>query len=168
MSYKHSLHLLLYVKCIPFLCVQTEGQPGRHHPIPVHRPGELCTLDPYRHRSEVIHITPVLAALDWFPVRFRIKYKVALTIFKALHGSAPRYIMDMLIPHCLIKNLRLLTYSLTGFYSCCFQWLPLEGVKSGRVRLVLEWVPMVSQNTSLDQVRETQSLLAQAVMTSDL
>uniref|UniRef100_A0A8C4Z2S9 Extended synaptotagmin-like protein 1b n=1 Tax=Gadus morhua TaxID=8049 RepID=A0A8C4Z2S9_GADMO len=48
--------------------------------------------------------------------------------------------------------------SLTGFYSCHSQWHPLEDVKSGRVRLVMEWVPMVSQNTSLDQVLQQRSL----------
>ncbi|KAG7278869.1 hypothetical protein CRUP_036383 [Coryphaenoides rupestris] len=41
---------------------------------------------------------------------------------------------------------------------CTDEWYTLEGVKSGRVRLILEWVPMVSQNTSLDKVLQLQSL----------
>lgn len=35
-----------------------------------------------------------------------------------------------------------------------FQWYTLNDVKSGRVRLILEWVPAVSHNDRLDQVSE--------------
>ncbi|KAF7654454.1 hypothetical protein LDENG_00069620 [Lucifuga dentata] len=38
------------------------------------------------------------------------------------------------------------------------QWYTLNDVKSGRVRLILEWVPTVSQTDSLDQVLQLQSL----------
>lgn len=38
------------------------------------------------------------------------------------------------------------------------QWYTLDDVKSGRVRLILEWVPAVSHNDTLDQVMELQSL----------
>ncbi|XP_068450456.1 extended synaptotagmin-1 isoform X2 [Clinocottus analis] len=38
------------------------------------------------------------------------------------------------------------------------QWYTLNAVKSGRVRLILEWVPAVSHNDPLDQVMHVQSL----------
>ncbi|XP_029286508.1 LOW QUALITY PROTEIN: extended synaptotagmin-1 [Cottoperca gobio] len=38
------------------------------------------------------------------------------------------------------------------------QWYTLNDVKSGRVRLILEWVPAVSHNDSLDQVMRVISL----------
>ncbi|XP_034724938.1 extended synaptotagmin-1 isoform X1 [Etheostoma cragini] len=38
------------------------------------------------------------------------------------------------------------------------QWYTLEDVKSGRVRLILEWVPAVSHNNTLDQVMQVQAL----------
>ncbi|XP_029357277.1 extended synaptotagmin-1 [Echeneis naucrates] len=38
------------------------------------------------------------------------------------------------------------------------KWYTLNDVKSGRVRLILEWVPTVSCNDPLDQVMELQSL----------
>ncbi|KAM9860032.1 extended synaptotagmin-1 [Aulostomus maculatus] len=38
------------------------------------------------------------------------------------------------------------------------QWYTLNDVKSGRVRLILEWVPAVSHNGALDQVMQRQSL----------
>uniref|UniRef100_G3N696 Extended synaptotagmin-like protein 1b n=1 Tax=Gasterosteus aculeatus aculeatus TaxID=481459 RepID=G3N696_GASAC len=39
-----------------------------------------------------------------------------------------------------------------------FQWYTLNDVKSGRVRLILEWVPAVSHHDTLDQVMQVQSL----------
>uniref|UniRef100_A0A8C7V251 Extended synaptotagmin-like protein 1b n=1 Tax=Oncorhynchus mykiss TaxID=8022 RepID=A0A8C7V251_ONCMY len=44
-----------------------------------------------------------------------------------------------------------------GFLSL-FQWYILNDVKSGRVHLVLEWVPTVSQPDRLDQVLQLQSI----------
>uniref|UniRef100_A0A8C8J099 Extended synaptotagmin-like protein 1b n=1 Tax=Oncorhynchus tshawytscha TaxID=74940 RepID=A0A8C8J099_ONCTS len=44
-----------------------------------------------------------------------------------------------------------------GFLSL-FQWYTLNDVKSGRLHLVLEWVPTVSQPDRLDQVLQLQSL----------
>ncbi|KAM9759327.1 uncharacterized protein esyt1b [Menidia menidia] len=38
------------------------------------------------------------------------------------------------------------------------QWFTLNEVKSGRVRLILEWVPTVSHTDTLDQVMQLQSL----------
>ncbi|XP_033482197.2 uncharacterized protein esyt1b [Epinephelus lanceolatus] len=38
------------------------------------------------------------------------------------------------------------------------QWYTLNDVKSGRVRLILEWVPAVSHNGTLDKVMQMQSL----------
>ena len=40
------------------------------------------------------HITQVLRELHWLPVRKRIDYKVALLVFKCLHGLAPSYLAD--------------------------------------------------------------------------
>jgi len=40
------------------------------------------------------HITPVLRDLHWLPVRQRIKYKLAMTVYKCLHGLAPTYLVD--------------------------------------------------------------------------
>ena len=40
------------------------------------------------------HITPVLRDLHWLPIRQRIKYKLAMTVYKCIHGSAPTYLAD--------------------------------------------------------------------------
>jgi len=40
------------------------------------------------------HITPALRDLHWLPVRQRIKYKLAMTVYKCLHGLAPTFLVD--------------------------------------------------------------------------
>ena len=40
------------------------------------------------------HITPILRDLHWLPVTQRIKYKILLLTYKALHGMAPSYMED--------------------------------------------------------------------------
>ena len=42
------------------------------------------------------HITPLLLKLHWLPIRFRINFKILLITFKAIHGLAPSYIMDLI------------------------------------------------------------------------
>ena len=41
-------------------------------------------------------VTPAFHQVHWLPVRYRIRYKVCLLVFKALHGMAPSYLTDML------------------------------------------------------------------------
>jgi hypothetical protein len=41
------------------------------------------------------HITPLLKNLHWLPVNARIQYKVALLVYKALHGLAPSYLESL-------------------------------------------------------------------------
>jgi len=38
------------------------------------------------------HITPVLRDFHWLLVRHRIDFKVAMTVFKCIHGLAPQYL----------------------------------------------------------------------------
>ena len=44
------------------------------------------------------HITPVLIALHWLPVKYRVELKIALLVYKALNNMAPIYISELLIP----------------------------------------------------------------------
>jgi hypothetical protein len=34
--------------------------------------------------------------LHWLPIKFRVDFKIALLIYKALNGMAPQYIADLL------------------------------------------------------------------------
>ena len=51
----------------------------------------LVTYTPLRE-----HISPVRMDLHWLPVKSRIVYKILLLTYKALHGSAPTYLRDLL------------------------------------------------------------------------
>ena len=52
------------------------------------------------------HITPILATLHWLPVSYRIDFTILLITFKALHGLAPNYIIDLLEPYNPVRTLR--------------------------------------------------------------
>ena len=52
------------------------------------------------------HITPVLRSLHWLDIKSRVKYKILLITYKALHGCAPCYIRDLLCTHTSSVNLR--------------------------------------------------------------
>ncbi len=45
------------------------------------------------------HITVIMIQLHWLPVAYRIRYKVLLITFKALHGMAPVSLSNMLCMH---------------------------------------------------------------------
>jgi len=60
-----------------------------------------CGCSPYRtllpawlrvHGNGII--TPVLRDLHWLPIRRRVDYKLALLVYKSLHGLAPPYLDD--------------------------------------------------------------------------
>ena len=43
------------------------------------------------------HITPLMYHLHWLAVNLRIRFKVLLFVFKAIHGIAPSYISDLIL-----------------------------------------------------------------------
>src|SRR4029434_10790019 len=52
------------------------------------------------------HISPVLAALHWLSVTFRIVFKVLLLIYKALNELRPSYIANSLVKYLPSRTLR--------------------------------------------------------------
>ncbi len=52
------------------------------------------------------NISPILASLHWLPVNSRIDFKVLLLTYKALHGQAPSYLEDLIVPYHPNKTLR--------------------------------------------------------------
>ena len=42
------------------------------------------------------HISPVLSALHWLPIKHRIHFKILLMTYKALNGLAPQYLSTIL------------------------------------------------------------------------
>ena len=43
------------------------------------------------------HITPVLRDLHWLPISCRIQYKLLMLVHKALHGTGPEYLWELLV-----------------------------------------------------------------------
>ena len=46
--------------------------------------------------SKSAHITPLLFDLHWLPICSRIQYKIALTCFHIISGTAPPYLSELL------------------------------------------------------------------------
>ena len=42
------------------------------------------------------HISPLLRDLHWLPVEFRINYKIIILTFKIIHGTAPKYLSELI------------------------------------------------------------------------
>ncbi len=57
------------------------------------------------------HISPVLAALHWLPVRVRADFKVLLLTYKILNGLAPVYLSDLVNTYVPVRPLRSLVTS---------------------------------------------------------
>lgn len=58
------------------------------------------------HTSSRTHITTVLQQLHWLPVKSRIDFKTLILTYKAVHGSAPDYICDLISTSSSSRNLR--------------------------------------------------------------
>jgi len=52
------------------------------------------------------HITPVLKALHWLPMSFRVQFKILTITYRALHHQAPSYIQDLFHIHSPGRSLR--------------------------------------------------------------
>ena len=60
------------------------------------------------------HITPVLRELHWLPVRKRIVYKLAVMVYKCLHGLAPPYLAADCVPVTSVASRRHLRSAVSG------------------------------------------------------
>ena len=57
--------------------------------------------------SKYSHISPALYQLHWLPVQHRVHSKILILTFKAIHGLAPKYIIELInIKPRSIYNLR--------------------------------------------------------------
>jgi hypothetical protein len=67
--------------------------------------------------SKFDHITPVLSDLHWLHVRQRIKFKVALLMYKCLHGLAPSYLAEFCKPVVSVQGRQHLRSAASGMLS---------------------------------------------------
>ena len=86
------------------------------------------------------HISPYLKRAHFLPIKYRIKFKLCLLVFKSMNGLVPSYISDMMDFHTpVLRNNRdalLLNIPAkkerTIYYQMCVSWnaLPLDIRKS--------------------------------------
>ena len=50
--------------------------------------------------------SPNLQELHWLPIKHRIDFKIAVTVFKSVHGLAPTYLSELLQPYNQARSLR--------------------------------------------------------------
>jgi len=60
------------------------------------------------------HITSILRELHWLPVRKRIVYKLAVMVYKCLHGLAPPYLAVGCVPVMSLPSRRHLRSAESG------------------------------------------------------
>ena len=58
------------------------------------------------NRSKYDSASECLKLLHWLPVKMRINYKLAVYVYKCLHGCAPSYIADLIKVHTSQRALR--------------------------------------------------------------
>ena len=59
------------------------------------------------HKPRYCHITPLLLALHWLPMKFRISHKIAVISFKTIHNMGPASLSNLInIQQCSRYNLR--------------------------------------------------------------
>ncbi len=102
------------------------------------------------------HITPVLASLHWLPVCSRIDFKFLLITFKALHGLAPDYISDLLIPYVPLRSLR---SSGSGLLSVPESRLITKGDRAFAIRAPRLWNDLPEEIRQSESVSSFKSLL---------
>lgn len=82
------------------------------------------------------HVTPYLNKAHFLPVKFRIKFKLCLLVYKALNRIAPDYMTEMLTEHTPTlrdgRDIKMLEFppnkEKTIYYQMCSDWnaLPLN------------------------------------------
>jgi len=74
--------------------LQCHSVPHHGRPIATSAVCRECCVCLVSRARRSDHITPVLRRLHWLPVKHHIQFKLALLVYKSLHGSVPRYLSD--------------------------------------------------------------------------
>ena len=96
------------------------------------------------------HITPVLQQLHWLPVSYRIQYKILVLAYKAVHGTAPSYLCDLVTVYRPGRTLR-------SSSDACLLEQPHTRLKSGGDRAFSKAAPVLWNRLPSD-VRDAETL----------
>ena len=56
--------------------------------------------------ASILIITPILKSFHWLPIEQRIKFKVLLSVFHCVQGSAPQYNLSLINVYNPVRSLR--------------------------------------------------------------
>ena len=99
------------------------------------------------HMTSADHITDALVSLHWLRVPQRIEYKIAVLTYKALHGSAPRY-LGPLVPVADLPGRRALRSAGTSRLSVASVRLSTVGSRAFPVAGPRIWNALPQDTTS--------------------
>ena len=68
------------------------------------------------------HITPILKSLHWLPIEQRIKFKILLSVFHCVQGSAPQYNLSLVNTYNPTRALRSADSGLLTVPACRKSW----------------------------------------------
>ena len=68
------------------------------------------------------HITPILKFLHWLPIEQRIKFKILLSVFHCVQGSAPQYNLSLIKLYNPVRSLRSANSGLLSVPVCNKSW----------------------------------------------
>ena len=54
--------------------------------------------------SSRCHVTPLLRDRHWLPIKQRVQYKLCMLVHRCLHGEAPSYLADLVVPTSIASN----------------------------------------------------------------
>ena len=61
-------------------------------------------------------VSASMKELHWLPITYRIKYKLCIMMYSAVHGNCPAYITEILVPTSTLLNRARLRSSSSGTY----------------------------------------------------
>jgi hypothetical protein len=102
------------------------------------------------------HISPILKQLHWLPVSYRIKFKILVLAFRALHGQAPSYFSDLIQPYTPARALNSVDQTLLKVPRTCFR---TRGDRSFQAVAPRLWNDLPPSLRSIDSVDTFKSNL---------
>ena len=79
--------------------------------------------------SKFSHITPQLKKLHWFPVRYRVQFKIGLITYKILNQGQPVYLRELIHPYTSFRNTRHSTPKLKFLHTPTFDHRVHKSIK---------------------------------------
>ena len=77
------------------------------------------------------HITPILKSLHWLPIEQRIKFKILLSVFHCVQGSAPQYNLSLINVYNPVRSLRSADSGFLVVPACYKSWGERAFVRAG-------------------------------------